>query len=245
MENSVIITGANRGMGSKMMTRFAEGGYKKIWACARQESDCFLEQIHNVSAQYDCDITPIYFDLADEEEITKAVRTIRAEKMSIDALVNVAGVVNTDMFFMTSMKKLREVFETNFFGTVCFTQLILKLMLRQKEGSIVNIASIAGLDANPTNCAYGSSKAALISLSRILASEVGEQGIRVNVIAPGPTDTDMVIRVREKVGENLLNNCAMNRLGQPEEIANVAFFLASKQASFINGQVIRVDGGSK
>lgn len=245
MKNGVIITGANRGIGKQMVIRFAQDGYKTIWACARKEDDAFAASMKEIAEQYGCTVKPVYFELTNEAEIMEAVKAIRADKIEIDALVNVAGVVNTDLFYMTSMKKLREVFETNFFGTVQLMQLVLKLMLRQKKGSIINIASIAGMDANPGNCSYGSSKAALISISRILASEVGEQGIRVNVIAPGPTETDMVNQVKEKVGENILNNCAMNRLAQPEEIANVALFLASEQASFVNGQVIRVDGGSK
>ena len=245
MNNGVIITGANRGIGRKMVAGFAEEGYRVIWACARKRDEAFEQQMAELSDQYHCKIIPVYFELTNEKEIMDAVKMIRSEKEDIDALVNVAGVVNTDLFYMTSMSKLREVFEVNFFGTVYFMQLVLKLMLRKKKGSIVNIASIAGIDANPTNSAYGSSKAALISLSRILASEVGEQGIRVNVIAPGPTETDMVKKVKEVVGDNILNNCAMNRIAQPEEIVNVAVFLASEKASFVNGQVIRVDGGSK
>lgn len=245
MGKSAIITGANRGIGAKVVEAFANNGFQYIWACARQETSEFEEKMRNLSGKTGATINTVYFDLANEESIKEGFSKIRSSKIAIDALINVAGVVNTDTFFMTPISKIREVFETNFFGTVTLTQLVLKIMLRQKSGSIVNFASVAGLDANPTNCTYGSSKAALISFSRILASEVGEQGIRVNAIAPGLTDTDMAIQVKNKIGEEVLKNCAMNRLAKPEEIASVALFLASDDASFINGQVIRVDGGTR
>ena len=245
MKNGAIVTGANRGIGKKIIEKFASDGYRIIWACARQQNEAFENDMENLSKDNGIDIRPVYFDISNEEEIKNAVKVIRGDKEPIDVLVNAAGVVNTDLFFMTSMSKMREVFDINFFGTVAFTQNIRKIMMKQKYGNIINIASIAGLDANPTNCTYGSSKAALISFSRILASEVAELGIRVNAIAPGPTDTDMVLKVKEKVGDNILNNCAMNRLAKPEEIANVVAFLASEESSFINGQVIRIDGGSK
>ena len=245
MKNGAIITGSNRGIGKKIVETFANEGYKIIWACARTSNESFEKELKKISEEKGVDIRPVYFDIANEDEMKEAVKRIRGDKEQIDVLVNAAGVVNTDLFFMTSISKMREVFDVNYFGTVAFTQNILKLMMRQKSGSIVNIASIAGLDANPTNCTYGSSKAALISFSRILASEVAELGIRVNAIAPGPTDTDMVLQVKEKVGDNILNNCAMSRLAKPEEIANLVAFLASDKSSFINGQVIRIDGGSK
>ena len=245
MKECAIITGANRGIGKEVVRKFAADGYRIIYACARKENVIFRSEMEEIAEKNNVEIKPIFFELSNEEEIKSAVKMIQADKPKIDALVNVAGIVNTDLFYMTSMKMLREVFEVNFFGTICLTQQILKLMLRQKRGSIINFASIAGIDANPTNASYGSSKAALISISRILASEVAESGIRVNVIAPGPTETDMIVKVKEKTGDNILNRCAMNRMAKPEEIANVALFLASDEASFINGQVIRVDGGSK
>lgn len=115
-------------------------------------------------------------------------------------------------------------------------------MTRQRSGSIINISSVAGQDANPTNCTYGSSKSAINSFSKILASEIGRLGIRVNVVAPGPTDTDMIERVKAKVGDSMLDRCAMERLAKPDEIAETVVFLASDKASFINGQIVRADG---
>lgn len=115
-------------------------------------------------------------------------------------------------------------------------------MTRQRSGSIINISSVAGQDANPTNCTYGSSKSAINSFSKILASEIGRLGIRVNVVAPGPTDTDMIERVKAKVGDSMLDRCAMERLAKPDEIAETVVFLASDKASFINGQIDRADG---
>ena len=119
-------------------------------------------------------------------------------------------------------------------------------MSRQRRGAIINVASISGIDVNPTNCTYGSSKAAFIHFSKVLASEVGKIGIRVNAVAPGPTETDMIKTVQNVVGDDhLLERCAMERCATPQEIADAIVYLASDYASFINGQVIRVDGGSK
>lgn len=242
---NAVITGANRGIGYSVVKKFAEEG-ANIWACARTKTDEFEYNMQMLANEYNVEITPVYFDLSDEEQIKEAVKGIFKLKRSVDALVNVAGIVNATLFQMTPMSEIRKVYETNFFGPVCLTQNILRIMNRQKNGSIVNVASIAGIDVNPTNCTYGSSKAAIIHFTKILASEVGNNGIRVNAIAPGPTETDMIEKVREVVGdENLLERCAMGRCAKPSEIADVVAYLSSENASFINGQVIRVDGGSK
>ena len=145
---------------------------------------------------------------------------------------------------MTSMDKMREVFEVNFFSQFLFSQYVVKLMVRQKSGNIVNIVSSAAIDGNPGRSAYGASKAALICLTKVMAAELAEHNIRVNAIAPGITETDMVEQsmsqeiIRETVASTMLK-----RIGRPIDIANTALFLASDLSSYITGQVIRTDGG--
>lgn len=241
---NAVVTGARRGIGRCIVENFALNGCN-VWACARKYDAEFEKDMAEISEKYGVFIKPVYFDLSDMNEIKEGFKSIYKEKKSIDILVNNAGIVHTNLFQMTTMEQIYEVYQTNIFAPMQLTQLVLKVMTRNKKGSIINISSIAGLDANPTNCTYGSSKAAVISFTRTLASEVGSFGIRVNSIAPGPTQTDMVNVVKEKVGDNILNNCAMSRFGEPDEIANVAVFLASDKSSFVNGQIIRVDGGSK
>lgn len=241
---NAIITGSRRGIGRAVVELFAKNGCN-IWACARKFDDTFENEIANISRNYDVTITPVYFDLDNSEEIKEGFKSIYKEKKDIDILVNNAGKVHANLFQMTTLEQIKEIYQTNVFAVMQLTQLVLKVMTRRKRGSIINISSISGLDANPTNCIYGSSKAANISFTRILASEMGDFGIRVNSIAPGPTETDMIQIVKDKIGDNILNNCAMSRFAKPEEIAEVALFLASDRASFVNGQVIRVDGGVK
>ncbi|MCR5168381.1 MAG: SDR family oxidoreductase [Oscillospiraceae bacterium] len=242
-EKYAVVTGANRGIGHCITEKLASEGCN-IWACARKQTDEFEADMARLAEEYGVTVTPVYFDLADEAQIKEGFKTIYKSKLPVNILVNAAGVVNTDLFQMTPMTVMRQVFDINYFGAVTLTQLVLKLMQRQKNGSIINIASVAGIDTNPTNATYGTSKAALIHFSKILAAETGASGIRVNVIAPGPTDTDMVETVKKAVGEHILDRCAMGRLAKPEEVAEVALFLASDKASFVNGQVIRVDGGA-
>ena len=125
------------------------------------------------------------------------------------------------------------------------TRLVLKIMTRKKSGSIVNISSIAGLDLAAGNSAYGVSKAALAAWTKTLAAEFTGSGIRINAVAPGLTDTRMAVLMEEKAKQEMISASAMNRLAKPEEIAQAVFFLTSDAASFINGQILRVDGGAK
>jgi 3-oxoacyl-[acyl-carrier protein] reductase len=241
---NAVITGANRGIGFAIVQKFAENGCN-IWACARKKSAVFEEKISDLAQKNGVIIIPVYFDLSNGEDIKNGFKNIYNNKRPIDVLVNTAGVINAEIFQRINVATMHDVFEINFFGPVQLSQLVLKSMLRYKNGSIINISSIAGLDTNPTNSIYGSSKAALNSFTKILASEVATSGIRVNAIAPGPTDTEMIQVVQNKVGNALLDRCAMGRLARPDEIAETALFLASEKSSFINGQILRVDGGAK
>ncbi len=241
---NAIITGCRRGIGRAIVQKFAENGCN-IWACARTPDPAFEQDMAGIAAVNGIWIRPVYFELTDPDQIKEGIRTVFAERKPLDILVNAAGICELGLFQMTPMDRIRTMFEVNLFSVMELTQYALKGMLRAKKGVVVNIASIAGLDVGPAICSYGTSKAALIHFTKNLASETGRQGIRVNAVAPGPADTDMVQIVRDKVGENLLLHAAMERLAKPEEIADAVLFLASDDASFINGQVLRVDGGSK
>jgi 3-oxoacyl-[acyl-carrier protein] reductase len=162
----------------------------------------------------------------------------------IDVLVNNAGVAHGGLFQMTPMAKVREVFDVNLFAPLALSQAVIGPMRKRGGGSIINIASIAGLDLHAGNVAYGTSKAALIAATRTLAAELGALNIRVNAIAPGLTDTDMAGQMEKKAGTDMVERTAFKRMAKPTEIADTAVFLASDMASFITGQVLRVDGGT-
>lgn len=237
-----VITGSNRGIGKAVLEVFAANG-ADIYACARQESDEFSGLVRQLAATTGVAITPVYFDLLDGEQVKAAVQTIIASKKKIDILVNNAGVASGALFQMTSSKDLRRVFEVNFFSQIAFTQGISRYMARFRAGSIINIASTAGLIGDAGTTSYGSSKAALMLATRTMATELGEMNIRVNAIAPSVTRTDMLDQMDEKARTRLLASSALKRPAEPIEVANVALFLASDLSSFITGQVLRVDGG--
>ena len=239
---NVIITGCNRGIGKAIMTIFAENG-ANIWACVRKPNTEFEEYAKELAQKNSVEIQPLYFDLTDSEGIKSAVKTIRSTKKTVDALVNNAGVSYNALFQMSTTDMLRETFEVNFFSIFLFTQYISKLMVAQKSGSIINIASSAGIDGNAGRSAYGASKAAIICMTKAIATELGEYGIRANSIAPGIIKTEMISNMTDEVIARTIEQSHMKRVGEPLEIANAAVFLASDLSSHITGQVIRVDGG--
>ena len=187
---------------------------------------------------------PVYFDVTNEAEVKQAIQTIRKTKMSIDVLVNVAGIVgDVASFQMSSMDSIREVMETNFFAVTLLTQYVTRLMTRQNKGSIIYVSSIAGLDGTPSQYAYAASKAALVGAMKNLAREVAANHIRVNAFAPGMIETEMGAQIEASLKTKMLEKVIMNRMGRPEEIANVIAFLGSDLSSYMTGQVVRVDGG--
>lgn len=243
-DKNVIITGTNRGIGKAMLEEFAKNG-ANIWAHTRKETPEFLELISKISKNYNVEIRPVYFDLTDYDAMKNAVKLIMNSKIPIDALVNNAGITYNALFQMSTQENLRQQFEANFFSMFIFTQYISKLMVREKKGSIVNIASTAGIDGNPGKSVYGATKAAVIAMTKSIAAELGESGIRANCIAPGITETEMLATMPESVVIEAKNTADLRRGGSPSEIASSAVFLASDYSSYITGQVIRVDGGLK
>ena len=241
-EKAVLVTGCNRGIGKAIAEKFASEGANLICAI-RKENPKFKAEAERWAAQYGVNIDFVYFDLADEDSIKAAFKELNKEKRTIDILVNNAGIPAGGFLLMTSLAKVKEVMQVNFFSQILITQLVAKMMMKQKHGAIVNMSSVTALDNQGGWTAYGSSKGAMISFTRTAARELAPFGIRVNAVAPGLIDTQMGDEMDEKYQAELISRSDLGRKGTPEEVANLVCFLASDEASYMTGQIIRIDGG--
>ena len=241
--NTAVVTGCNKGIGKKILEVFSANG-ATVFACVRNIDEEFKSFLNELKQKFNNKIIPIQFDLNDEKKIKEAANSILTSNKSIDILVNNAATIHTSIFQMTSVKKLKELFEVNFFSQTIFTQYILKSMIKNKRGSIVYISSSSALDGNEGRSAYSSAKAAIIAQAKVLSRELGVHNIRVNSIAPGLTNTDMMKENhREEIVSDMVSRISLRRIANPEEIANVVLLLSSDLTSYITGQVIRADGG--
>lgn len=236
---TALITGSNRGIGKAIVEAFASNG-ANIIACARKETDEFKIFLNDIATEFEVETFGLYFDLAFEDHIKLALKPILSNKTKIDILVNNAGVHYGGFLQMTSLQKIREVFEINFFSQLFVIQQISKLMIRQKSGSIINLASMSGIDSFAGYSAYGSSKAAFIHSTLVLAKELSSFNIRINAIAPGFIDTDMSRGIDSKALETTMSEMGITQLASPGTVSDVALFLASDLSQNISGQVYKV-----
>ena len=233
-----IVTGGSRGIGRAISVELAKYGYFIIvnYKSNKPAADETLQLIRNTGGDGEC----VQFDVSKSIETLKAIEDITSRFEVIEVLVNNAGITADGLFILMPENDWDAVINTTLKGFYNVTKPILKKMVPRKCGSIVSIASVAGLVGNRGQANYAAAKAGLIGTSRSIASEVARLGIRVNVIAPGLIETEMIKEAPIKTIKGMI---PMARIGKPEEIAKVVRFLCSDDASYITGQVISVNGG--
>ncbi len=238
---TVIVTGAGRGIGQAMAALFAENGAIVYANDVRKDSVEVWAGEVNRSAPGE--VRPLYFDICSETEAKNAVMLVRKECGHIDGLVNNAGVEYNELIGMISSENMEKMFRVNVFGTINMLQVVSRIMGRQQEGgSIVNIASMTALRGNRGQLVYSATKGAVISLTKSAAKELAAKKIRVNAIAPGLTNTEMMKQADPEKLKARIDNICMGRLAEPEDIAKACLFLLSDLSGYVSGQILAVDG---
>ena len=235
-----VVTGAARGIGLAISKKFLEEGYLiAILDIDQKTLSQTMKQFFDTN-----NVLGLECDVSEPDQVNQSVIRVVEEFGRIDVLVNNAGIAEFKPMLETTYEEWSRILAVNLNGPFICTQACAPFMLKNEGGSIVNIASISGLRASTLRIAYGTSKAALMHLTKQQAAELGNKGIRVNAIAPGPVDTAMAKKVHTAdIRSDYHDVIPLNRYGLEEEIADAVWFLCSDSASYINGQIIAADGG--
>ncbi len=235
-----IVTGASRGLGRAIAGRLAAAGARV--ACIARDENKLAETVAAIRSAggtaepYACSVT-------DGDQVASVVGGIAKEWGSLEIMVNNAGITRDTLFPRMKDEEWDDVINTNLRGAFLFTRAVTRPMLRARYGRVINISSVAGLVGNPGQANYSASKAGLIGMTRSVARELAGRNITVNSIAPGFIESDMSAALGEAVMDEAKKRIPAKRLGTPEEVAACALFLASRDASYVTGQVLVVDGG--
>jgi len=242
LENKVvIITGASKGIGKGMALKFAENGADVAFTYLSSEEKA--KEVEKELAALGVKAKGYKSDASDFEQATKLVEDVAKEFGKIDALVNNAGITKDGLLMRMSEENWDDVIRINLKSVFNMTKAVMKTMMKQRHGSIINMSSVVGVNGNAGQSNYSASKAGIIGFTKSIAKELGSRNIRSNAIAPGFIETEMTAKLDQDVVANWVKEIPLKRAGQTEDVADVAMFLASDMSSYVTGQTIHVCGG--
>ena len=241
MTKTAIVTGGSRGIGRATAIELSKMGMNV--AIVYHGNQAKAEETVAACKENGVEAIAIQCDVKDRAAVEVAIENVRETFGSVDVLVNNAGVTKDGLLLRMSEEDFDTVVDTNLKGCFLFSKACASIMMKQRAGKIINIASVVGISGNAGQANYAASKAGIIGFTKSLAKELGSRGITVNAVAPGFVETDMTDVLSDKIKEALLNNIPLKRTAKPEDIANAIGFLASEKADYITGQVLTVDGG--
>lgn len=240
-KRTVLVTGSSRGLGRAMALAFADGNHNVAVHYVNssgpaEEVVAAIETAGGTAAAFQADVSS-------SESCTALIAAVQEKFGGLDILVNNAGITNDGLAMRMKEEQWQSVIDTNLSSAFHLSKASLRGMLKSKWGRIINIASVVGIVGNAGQLNYVSAKAGLIGFSKALAQEVAKKGLTVNSVAPGFIRSDMTSELPEELKESYISRIPVGRFGEPEEVANLVYFLASDKAAYINGQTITVDGG--
>ena len=236
-----LVTGGSRGIGRAIVRAFAAEGARVafVYRGNKEAADKLAAETAGAGGT----VLALQADVTSADDAQKCVERVTKEWGRVDILVNNAGIIKDDLFVRMEPEAWQAVLQTNLGGVYNFCRAVAYPMMKQRGGRIINVSSVAAEHVNPGQTNYAASKGAINSFTRALAAELASRNVTVNAIAPGFIETDMSEAVRNKAGDLIKKMIPMRRLGQPEDVARVAVFLASAEAAYVTGQVLTVDGG--